>query len=57
MKLSELIQKAQQMLADNGDLEVYYASDYDWTLPIECLSADEDTGWDNAPGTLTAYLS
>ena len=49
MTISELIKKLDELKKEHGDLEVFYASDYDWCLPIKFADVRTDPGWEDAP--------
>ena len=49
MKVSQLISALRVLQDEHGDLDVFYASSYDWAMPIKEASVETDTNWDNAP--------
>ena len=58
MKISKLIAKLQTMKDKHGDLDVYYASDYDYVVRLTKLevATAEQCRWDGAPEKKTLYL-
>jgi len=56
-RISQIIKQLEKIRVEHGDLFVYYASDYDWCLPIYYVSIEEDSNWDNAPKGKACYLN
>lgn len=57
LDIDTLIAKLQVLRGAEGNLKVFYASSYDWVLPINAVSVEQDTNWDNAPEGRAVYLS
>ena len=55
--ISELIEKLSKLKDKHGDLRVWYASDYDWALPINHASVEDNEPWENAPIEPAVYLN
>lgn len=56
IRISTLIKRLEKAKEKEGNLFVYYASDYDWALPIRDVSIEEDPGWDDAPKEKALYI-
>ena len=56
IRISNLIKQLEKSKEKEGDLFVYFVSSYDWAMPITCMTAEENPGWDGAPKERALYL-
>jgi hypothetical protein len=49
MKASDVIKALQEKIEQEGDLDVYYVSHYDWVMAIGEISTCQDEGWESEP--------
>jgi hypothetical protein len=57
LDLDGLLKKLQaERKIHGGKIKVFYASDYDWVLPLRCVEVIENPGWEGAPKKKALYI-
>jgi len=56
-KISDMLKILKEVQEQHGNLPVYYASDYDWIMPLGSFKVPkEKTHWENEPDYKFLYF-